>query len=145
MSQPYKVCPQCKQPAALDLQTCLRCGHLYRTQFVPPTQQTQMFVPPPIQPYPPVFNAGQRGISVPPGSHSPVIAVLLSLLLLICAGQFYNRQYAKGLVILGGSIVIVVLTAGLALIIVWPVALFDAGMIASRLNRGEVITEWQFF
>lgn len=47
MAQPYKQCPQCKQPAPLAAQTCASCGHVYRTQFVPPSQPqpTQMFTP----------------------------------------------------------------------------------------------------
>lgn len=33
MSQPYKECPQCKMPAALQELTCQRCGHVFRTVF----------------------------------------------------------------------------------------------------------------
>ena len=45
MTQPYKVCPQCNIPAALDARTCTHCGRAYRTQFAPPAQQTQVFRP----------------------------------------------------------------------------------------------------
>ena len=38
--EPYKICPQCQQPAVLTASQCGRCGRQYRTQFVPP-QQTQ--------------------------------------------------------------------------------------------------------
>jgi hypothetical protein len=30
MTQPYKVCPQCSQPAVLEMPQCRRCGFLYR-------------------------------------------------------------------------------------------------------------------
>jgi len=43
MTQPSKICPACQQPAPLDAQFCLRCGHGFRTQFVP--QQTMMQFP----------------------------------------------------------------------------------------------------
>ncbi len=61
--QPYKICPECGQPAELTAQACGRCGHAYRTQFTPagqpfqtpgaPEQRTQMFgMPPPVPPAP---------------------------------------------------------------------------------------------
>lgn len=40
--QAYKVCPQCKTPAALDAPQCASCGRVYRTQFAkgaPPASQ----------------------------------------------------------------------------------------------------------
>ena len=68
-SQPYKQCPRCQQPAALHMPQCGRCGHEYRTQFMP-SEQTQMILPspptmqiPPQQPYypppPPQYYAPQ--------------------------------------------------------------------------------------
>jgi len=50
MTQPYKLCPKCQQPAALDAPTCSRCGRVYRTRFST-AQQTQMVAaPPPLPP-----------------------------------------------------------------------------------------------
>lgn len=43
MTQPGKICPACQQIATLDAAFCLRCGHAYRTQFVP--QPTMMSIP----------------------------------------------------------------------------------------------------
>ena len=43
MTQPYKVCPNCQQPAALSQTACGRCGRPYRTQFAPPNK-TQVFI-----------------------------------------------------------------------------------------------------
>jgi hypothetical protein len=45
MTAPYKACPKCQAPAVLQAPQCARCGHVFRTQFVPP-DQTQMFVGP---------------------------------------------------------------------------------------------------
>lgn len=42
---PYKICPNCQQPAALTVPACLRCGRQYKTQFAPPSQQTQVITP----------------------------------------------------------------------------------------------------
>ena len=39
----YYVRPQCQQPAELVVPFRKRCGRQYRTQVVPPAQQTQMF------------------------------------------------------------------------------------------------------
>lgn len=40
MNTPYKVCPNCGQPAVVSMPTCQRCGHQYRTQVASsePTQ-----------------------------------------------------------------------------------------------------------
>jgi hypothetical protein len=84
-------------------------------------------------------------ITVQPGSHSVVCAVLLSLLCICCAGQFYNRQFAKGLVLTLAAIVCGVITLGWSMLITWPLFLADAGCVAARLNRGEPVGQWQFF
>src|SRR5579871_331354 len=54
MTQPYKLCPQCQQPAVLTQTVCKRCGHQFRTQFVPanPTQAIYPQQPPAPQPLP---------------------------------------------------------------------------------------------
>ncbi len=163
--QPYKICPQCKTGAALDAQFCASCGHQYRTQFIPP-DQTQAFnlppgappasVQPPAQPgpYPPVqppyappyhpYPAYSSGwISVPAGTHSVATAVMLSLCCVVCFGQFYNRQYAKGLILLLVAVVLGVLTGGISALITWPISVIDAGLIASKLNRGQPVREWE--
>lgn len=43
MSQPYKVCPRCQRAADLAAPRCEGCGRVYKTQFVPPEEKTQMF------------------------------------------------------------------------------------------------------
>lgn len=150
-STPYKVCPQCHEPAHMQSGQCVRCGRMFRTTAPPPIQQTQVFgVPPQIQaPYngygPPPTPQRPPGIAVYPGSHSPMIAVLLSLICVICFGQFYNKQIIKGMVMLLFVLVLGFFTGGLSLFLTWPLALIDAYKIADRLNRGETITEWQWF
>ena len=51
MATPYKVCPNCQNPAHLSAGECIQCGHHYRTPFVPRADQTQAYnVPSPIDP-----------------------------------------------------------------------------------------------
>lgn len=53
MSQPFKRCPRCAAEAPLTAPQCLRagCGHVFRTQFAPPTAKpepdtrTQIYTP----------------------------------------------------------------------------------------------------
>lgn len=60
---PFKVCPQCQTPAALDAPSCTRCGRQYRTQFVPPQQQTHVFAGNPSVPVRlPVANPAKKRI-----------------------------------------------------------------------------------
>ncbi len=81
----------------------------------------------------------------PAGTHSIALAVLLSLLCFVCAGQFYNRQFGKGLALLVGAIVCAVFTVGFSLFLSWPIAVIDAGCIAQKLNRGQLVREWEWF
>lgn len=115
----------------------------------PPPPQGYYPAPPPQQPYygpSPQWGAAPPGwIQVAPGTHSVAAAVLLSFLCLVCAGQFYNRQYGKGLALLVGSIVCAVCTVGFSCLLSWPIALIDAGMVAQKLNRGQAVREWEWF
>lgn len=131
MSQ--KICPRCGQPAYLNAPTCAQCGHLFRTNFA--QQPTQVFHPRPIK---------TDDIQMCPGTHSVIAAAVLSLFL-TGGGQIYNRQYVKGVVLLVITIALAFGTCGAFVCIAWPVLLIDAILIASRLNRGEIVRQWQFF
>jgi len=74
-----------------------------------------------------------------------VIAVLLSVFCCSVAGQFYNGQFLKGIIMLVAAVGLAVVTGGLTALLTWPLFAVDAGMVASRLNRGEPVSEWQFF
>lgn len=120
----------------------------------PPAGQfpAQHLQPPYQQPYPPQYQqppyyAPLRPdvLQVPPGTHSPVWAVLLSLLCLVVGGQLYNRQYVKAVVILAVALIGGAVTGGAFTLLTWIVCPIDAGCIASRLNRGEPVGQWQFF
>ena len=48
MTQPYKVCPKCQQPAVMTMQACGRCGHVYRSAA--PPDRTLFVSPAPTKP-----------------------------------------------------------------------------------------------
>ena len=79
-------------------------------------------------------------IRLPRGEHSVVIPAMLSVLL-VGGGQMYNRQFAKGGVIMG----LCFLTCGLAGVVLWPLAIVDAALIASKLRKGHLVHLWEFF
>jgi hypothetical protein len=93
----------------------------------------------------PGYSVRRDCIQKVPGSHSPGLAVVLSLLFFVFAGQLYNGQYLKAVVFGLVSLVCGAMTGGVSIVITYPVGVIDAGMIAGRLNRGEPVSQWQFF
>ena len=45
MTSSQKTCPACKLPARIYATACENCGHVFRTQFLPPIDQTQVLPP----------------------------------------------------------------------------------------------------
>jgi hypothetical protein len=117
---------------------CPVCG----TSFVESIPHAEPIVnyPRSVQTYPP------GTIQVPPGSHSMVAVIVLSILFGGWAGMLVNRQIAKGLIygLLLGSI-LGFATCGIGLIIWYPLTLIDALLVAQKLNQGKAIKEWEFF
>jgi TM2 domain-containing membrane protein YozV len=72
----------------------------------------------------------------------PIIALVLSLLLLGGAGQIYLGQTTKGIVILVATLLLSCIGIGF---IVWIVGVIDAYQIATMLKNGQAVGEWQFF
>ena len=155
-----KNCVQCHSPIADDAKFCMICG---TTQPVTETQaaaqQTSQSAPAPV---PPVYDGSTQGNtgSTQSGSQSgsansdyvypsdkkvdPAIACLLSLLL-TGLGQMINGQLAKGLVILGGSVLISSITCGVLAIPCVVLAAIDAYKCAKALEEGITIRKWSFF
>lgn len=142
MQQPsqMKQCPQCGGWHPLMVPQCA-CGHVFRTQFGPPLNQTQAFQVPPG--YPPGHNPDL--IYATPGKHNYIIAMFLSLLCVSGFGQFYNRQYAKGTILLLATIVLSVLTAGIIALFTIPAFAIDAYLIGKKLDQGRPVRQWEFF
>jgi len=77
-------------------------------------------------------------------SLSPAIAVILSLLL-VGLPQMMMGQIAKGLLLLVSAVVIGALTLGAGAIVVWIIAAIDAAAIASKLESGKKVGDFEFF
>ena len=73
---------------------------------------------------------------------SPVVALILSLLLLGGAGQIYLGQVTKGIVLIVATVLLSCIGIGF---IIWIVGIIDAYMIGQKLEGGEPVAEWEFF
>ena len=61
MTTPQKICPACGMHNPIQAGVCGNCAHAFRTQFTPPMDQTQVFIPPPVYvPAPYVPAASKR-------------------------------------------------------------------------------------
>jgi hypothetical protein len=157
-----KQCPKCGRACPLQAGQCL-CGRVFKTRFdaagnpiqnpAPPT-----YVPPPPPQQAPTAQAAGKVIQMLPGTHSITWAVILGVLCIPGIGQMFNHQFGKG----GAALIITLALAAqqattyfsqgytdgvisLVQTVLWIGLAVDAGLIASRLRRGEPIRDWQFF
>lgn len=114
-----------------------------------------MSVETPGPPQAPPPDPGQPVPPAPPSQHLPWVAALLSLFF-PGIGQIYNRQTAKGAVLLAAYLVIAfvtwLLTSFCIGVLLWPlllaviiVAVIDAAMIGQKVAEGRPVGEWDFF
>lgn len=75
---------------------------------------------------------------------SPVVATILSILL-VGLGQMLNGQLIKGLLMLLGGMVLGAITGGIASVVVWVISGIDAYMCANKLKQGQPIGRFSFF
>jgi len=75
----------------------------------------------------------------------PTLMAIVSGCAIAGVGPMLLGQVMKGLVILFAGTVLAVLTAGIALPVVWLVAGIDAYMIANKLKSGRPVGQWEFF
>ena len=73
---------------------------------------------------------------------NPIIAAILSFLLLGGVGQIYLGQTKKGIIIIVASVVLACVGIGLVIPILGAV---DAYMLAEKLKNGEAIGDMQWF
>ena len=109
----------------------------------PPAQHPSQY-PPPLNPPAGYYATRPDDIQGYPGGHNPWVSALLTLVF-VGLGQIMNKQTIKGIVVLLASIVLCVVTLGLAVLVIYPVAMIDAYTNANRLNRGEVVRQWHWF
>lgn len=57
----------------------------------------------------------------------------------------FMGQLAKGVMILLGQIFLGILTAGISLIVTYPLMLIDAFLLAKKLKAGKRIGRWECF
>lgn len=77
----------------------------------------------------------------------PVLMCVLSLLL-VGLGQIVLGQTAKGITILAGSFAFVLFTCGYGAILaplIWLISGLDAYKIATKLQDGHSVKQWEFF
>lgn len=74
----------------------------------------------------------------------PWLMALLSFLIL-GLGQIILGQTAKGITILIVGIVIGLITFGFATLIILPISVIDAYLIAKKKKEGKVVGDWEFF
>ena len=60
-------------------------------------------------------------------------------------GQMILGQVIKGVVILIGSMIAAVLTAGVSILVTWPLGGIDAYLVAKKLKDGRSVGQWDFF
>ena len=78
--------------------------------------------------------------STPP--KNPIIAAVLSLLLLGGVGQMYIGQMKKGVILIVGTVVLSCIGIGVIIPVLGAV---DAYMLADKLQKGEAIGDMQWF
>jgi hypothetical protein len=70
---------------------------------------------------------------------------IVGSILITGLGQIINRQYIKGLILLGATI----LSAFEGMWLIWLgigiVSIVDTVCIANRIERGELVGDWQWF
>jgi TM2 domain-containing membrane protein YozV len=74
---------------------------------------------------------------------NPIVALILSLILLGGAGQLYLGQTKKGVILM---VVTLLLSFCFGLgVITWVLGIIDAYMLADKLQKGQAIGDMQWF
>ena len=76
---------------------------------------------------------------------SPILMAILSGCVIAGAGQMVMGQVAKGCAFLLGAVVLAVLTAGISILLTWPLMGIDAYMVARKLKSGKPVSKWECF
>jgi TM2 domain-containing membrane protein YozV len=131
-----KRCPKCQSNVERDLAACPKCGNAFSWSA------SRFEEPPAVLP---------PHLPVDPAPHDVSIALSASLLL-VGTGQMYNRQVAKGMVMLLVSLAALppaVLSQSAPLIVfllvLWLISICDAALIAGRVLNQEMVRPWQWF
>lgn len=93
MTPSQKTCPACKLPAQIYADVCENCGHVFRTQFLPPIDQTQLLPPLPETHFSP--SLARRKRKVPAAVLAAIgVFVVAALLTAFSFARHSTRQKA---------------------------------------------------
>ncbi len=73
---------------------------------------------------------------------NPIIAALLSFLLLGGVGQIYIGQQKKGIILIVATLILSCVGVGF---VIWVVGVIDAYIMADKLQKGQPIGDMQWF
>ncbi len=73
---------------------------------------------------------------------NPIVAALLSFLLLGGVGQIYFGQQKKGIILIVATLLLSCVGVGF---VVWIVGVVDAYILADKLQQGQTIGDMQWF
>jgi branched-subunit amino acid ABC-type transport system permease component len=86
-----------------------------------------------------------QGLPVPARPHDPALAAVLAALIGCLASMIYNRQPLKAVVTVLVGMVAVAVTGGVAFLVIYPAVIVDAYLVGKRIQRGETVSDWQYF
>jgi len=120
-------CSSCGTQNADTAKFCEKCGTKLAAAAEPP--------PPPLEGRirggaSPAIQGGQTAVG-----KNPWLAVVLSLVI-VGVGQFYNGDYKKGALMLGGGILGFAISGGLITLGFWIWSMIDAHQVAS--GKGKI-------
>lgn len=95
MTQSQKACPACKSSAPIHATVCEECGHTYRTQFMPPLDQTQVLPALPETHFS-SQRARRKGKTTPAALWSAIIGIVLVAALLITVSLAHTDAWNRG-------------------------------------------------
>ncbi|GDX83670.1 hypothetical protein LBMAG42_54810 [Deltaproteobacteria bacterium] len=104
---------------------------------------TQAAGPPTLLP-PYAYDPNRGGIAPDPNA-SPLAAAFLNVICITGAGQLYNGQVAKGILLFIASLFLVGASSGACALLTWPLAIVDAWLIASKRRNGQHVGTWECF
>jgi TM2 domain-containing membrane protein YozV len=141
-------CPRCQAPVADEVVFCPNCGENVRSpqQAFCPSCGVQNNAWNHV-----CVSCGRALSGYTASGHQVWLAVLLSFFF-TGAGQIYNRQVTKGVVLLIVTFValpiVTFLSCGTGAVLyapLWIVGIIDAALVGQKIANGRQVAEWEWF